>query len=381
MPNDPGKLRLLHTADLHLGAPCTWLGDLASTRQKDFLRTFRRITECCIEHQVDLFLVAGDLFDRPSPDPSLVLSVQQECSRLLEHGITTVLLPGTHDSVWGRSSLYRTDDFPDSIILDHSFSDGPVRHLVNGIPVHLYGSAFRGEKPEELYPFMRRRDAEGFHLGMVHGSLKKAPQWECRDKDIPFTLEDLNSWGLDYVALGHYHSYQVMEQGGEVLACYPGSPEGKNFTDPGERFVALVEIDAKGARVVPLAVQTRTHASLSIDMSVESSLETLKRRIAGLADENLLLRIELTGSVDAPFDLRDILAACSDSFFYLDILDRTRFQDGALLRQLAREETIVGMCVRRFQEMLQDDPDNRETIESAMKEVVLRFHSDSGQRR
>lgn len=379
MPNlEPVKLRLLHTADLHLGAPFTWLGDRAASRQGDLLRTFRRIVDCAIDQQVELLVVAGDLFDQPQPETTLRLAVQRELSRLPEHGITAVLLPGTHDGVWGGTTPYRAADFPGVVILDQPIASGPLRLDINGKKICLYGSAYRGEKPEQIFPAMRRQDGEGFHLGVLHGSQIKASQWNYRDKDLPFSFDEMNSWGLDYVALGHYHSFQLLEQDGEVLACYPGSPEGKQFSEPGERYVALVEISASGNRLQALPIQSRTLATLAIDMGLESSAESLRKKIAGLANENLLLRIELTGQIEVPIDTADLLARYGDGFFYLELLDNTQMFEGAFVRQLAREETIAGLCIRRFQELLADDPDNREVIEAAMKDVVLRFRSETG---
>lgn len=379
MPNiDPDKLRLLHTADLHLGAPFNWLGDRAASRQADLLRTFRRIVDCAIDQQVEMLIVAGDLFDQPQPETALLLAVQRELSRLPEHAITAVLLPGTHDGVWGGATPYQDGEFPGVIILDRPLGGGPLRLDINGKQVWLYGSAYRGEKPERIFSAMRRQEGKGFHLGVLHGSQIKASQWNYRDKDLPFSFDEMNSWGLDYVALGHYHSFQLLEQGGEVLACYPGSPEGKQFSESGERYVALVEIGTSGNRVEALAIQSRTLATLAIDMGLEPSLESLQKKLAGLADENLLLRVELTGPLDVPIDIADLQARHGDGFFYLELQDKTQIFEGSFVRQLAQEETIAGLCMRRFQELLVDQPDNREVIEAAMKEVVLRFRAEPG---
>lgn len=378
--NNPGALRLLHAADLHLGASLAWLGELAPQRQKDFLQTFRRIIALAIERQVDLLLIAGDLFDHPRPETSLLLAVQQELASLVEQGIIPVLLPGTHDGVWGGMTPYRADDFPGVVVLDRDFADGPFRQVINGKPVYLYGAAYRGENPADLYPAMRRQEGEGFHLGLLHGSLKMADQWEYRDKDIPFTLDELNSWGLDYVALGHYHAYQLLEQSGDVIACYPGSPEGRQFSETGDRYVVQVDVAASGTRLSPLTVQSRTLQRLSIDMTGEPSPENLRKRLASLADPNLLLRLELVGRVDEPLDIAVLTELFAEAFFYLEFQDQTRFVEGALVRQLAREETIAGICIRRFQQMIEAEPDNRDILESAMKEIVLRFRSEAGRR-
>lgn len=62
-------LKLLHTADLHLGSPFMNLpvnvGDTLRKEQKDILF---RIIKLCHDEAVDILLLAGDVFDRPHPD-------------------------------------------------------------------------------------------------------------------------------------------------------------------------------------------------------------------------------------------------------------------------------------------------------------------------
>ena len=56
-------LRLLHTADVHLGARHGDLGEQAAAQRERQFAAFRRSVDLAIEERVDLFLIAGDLFD------------------------------------------------------------------------------------------------------------------------------------------------------------------------------------------------------------------------------------------------------------------------------------------------------------------------------
>src|SRR5215216_7003931 len=102
-------LRLLHTADVHLGARHADLGDAAAAQRERQFGAFRSSIDVAIAEKVDVFLVAGDLFDSNTQPKRSVERVAAELNRLVEARIRTVIIPGTHDC-YDRSSIYRTYD-------------------------------------------------------------------------------------------------------------------------------------------------------------------------------------------------------------------------------------------------------------------------------
>ena len=102
-------LRLLHTADVHLGARHADLGDAASAQRERQFAAFSASVDLALAEKVDLFLVAGDLFDSNVQPRRSVERVAAELARLVRARIRTVLIPGTHD-VYDRSSVYRAYD-------------------------------------------------------------------------------------------------------------------------------------------------------------------------------------------------------------------------------------------------------------------------------
>ncbi len=106
-------LRLLHTADVHLGARHADLGDAAAAQRERQFAAFRAAVDLAIAEKVDLFLVAGDLFDSNVQPKRSVERVAAELGRLAQARIRSVLVPGTHD-VYDRSSVYRAYDLADA---------------------------------------------------------------------------------------------------------------------------------------------------------------------------------------------------------------------------------------------------------------------------
>src|SRR6185436_18666137 len=102
-------LRLLHTADVHLGARHADLGDAATAQRERQFAAFKAAVDLAIDQKLDLFLVAGDLFDSNTQPRRSVERVAAELARLAAARVRSVIVPGTHDC-YERSSIYRAYD-------------------------------------------------------------------------------------------------------------------------------------------------------------------------------------------------------------------------------------------------------------------------------
>src|SRR5215218_3004771 len=102
-------LRIIHTADVHLGARHTDLGEQAAAQRERQFAAFKASVDLALAEKVDIFLIAGDLFDSNTQPRRSVERVAAELRRLGDARIRTVIIPGTHD-VYDRSSVYRAYD-------------------------------------------------------------------------------------------------------------------------------------------------------------------------------------------------------------------------------------------------------------------------------
>ncbi|RMF47401.1 MAG: DNA repair exonuclease [Deltaproteobacteria bacterium] len=365
-------LRLLHTADLHLGARFAALGEVEEERRRDFLATLSRLVGLAVEREVDLFLVSGDLFDLPRPDKTIVSCVEGQVDRLVQAGITPVLVPGTHDWQSGSDGIYGGRHFAGALVLNRP---GAVKTRVRDRDIWLYSHPPQVEPGPELTEIMRRRSEDGLHVGLLHGSLRGSPEWEYRGRDLPFTLGDLAEWDLDYVALGHYHRWQKLEVGERLFACYPGSPEGKRFGEDGPRYALLVEVDTRQARAEAVEVQQRMIRQESLVLSAGMDDAAVASAVCEQAGGRDLVRLTLEGTLDRVLDIEALWQRCRPAFFYLDLVDRTRWHDLDHLDRLAREETVRGEVVRRFMRLREqaESEEAREEIDQALREILVRF--------
>jgi DNA repair protein SbcD/Mre11 len=138
-------LRLLHTADVHLGARHADLGEQAAAQRERQFAAFKAAVDLALEEKVDLFLIAGDLFDSNTQPRRSVERVAGELKRLAAGRIRTVIIPGTHD-VYDRSSLFRVHDI--AALAGSTPDDDLVTVLTPDRPtVHLTRSSRRSARP------------------------------------------------------------------------------------------------------------------------------------------------------------------------------------------------------------------------------------------
>lgn len=297
-------LRLLHTADIHLGARHADLGEQAAAQRERQFAAFQASIDLAIAEKVDVFLIAGDLFDSNTQPRRSVERVAAELKRLVAAKIRTVIIPGTHD-VYDRASLYRVHDLAalagsteDDDLVTVLTPDRPSVHL-GACDVIVHGLVFATKRaPHSPLRDLKVSPGDGatWHVGMVHGSLA-IPDRTDRD-EVVVTREEIEATGLDYLALGHWHSAQQGKAGSTTYA-YAGAPEPVAVTQDGAGKVLLVQLEEKaGARTVTISerVVGRTRfEKLDVDAAGLVDQPALVDLLAAKADPDLIIDARLTG--------------------------------------------------------------------------------------
>jgi len=297
-------LRLLHTADVHLGARHADLGEQAAAQRERQFAAFKAAVDLAIAERVDIVLIAGDLFDSNTQPRRSVERVAAELKRLVAAKIRTVVIPGTHD-VYDRASLYRVHDLAtmagstvDDDLVTVLTPDRPSVHL-KACDVVVHGPVFATKRA----PYSPLRDLKvtpgevaTWSVAMVHGSLA-IPDRTDRD-EVVVTRAEIEASGLDYLALGHWHSAQQGKAGSTTYA-YSGAPEPVAVTQDGAGKVLLIALDeVAGVRSVTIEERTvgRTRfEKLDVDASTLADQPELVKLLAARADPDLVLDVRLTG--------------------------------------------------------------------------------------
>jgi exonuclease SbcD len=94
--------RILFVADVHIGIRYPYRIDYRtglSQRTLDFVNTLEKIVNKAIHEKIDVFVIAGDLFDRVNVGPTILRQVREKIwSKFLESNIQLIIVGGNHDS-------------------------------------------------------------------------------------------------------------------------------------------------------------------------------------------------------------------------------------------------------------------------------------------
>jgi DNA repair exonuclease SbcCD nuclease subunit len=375
-------LRLLHTADVHLGARHADLGEGATAQRERQFAAFVATIDLAIAENVDLVLIAGDLFDSNTQPRRSVERVAAELKRLAAATIRTVVIPGTHD-VYDRSSIYRAHDLealagskPDDDLVTVLTPDRSEVHLAACDAV-VYGSVF-ATKQAPHSPLtgldVASDERATWKIGLVHGAIA-IPGRTDRD-DVVVTTEEIAASGLDYLALGHWHSTQ-QGTAGSVTYAYAGAPEPVAVDQDRAGKVLLVTFDQKaGSRSVAIEerVVGRTRFErVELDAAAIGNQPALVEQLAGRADPDLVLDVRLTGvrPDELDLDVDEVEAALRPSFLRVRVRDASlpALTEGAL----PPPDTIAGAFIRDVEGRIAELEAAGTTDEAAELRDVLRL--------
>lgn len=314
-------MRFIHTADWQMGMRAGHVAEVAERVREARLETAKRIMALAPERGAHFALIAGDLFEDNQVSDLLVHQVLQLLGQAAP--IPVYILPGNHDHL-GGGSVYARRAFQDP--------PGNVHVIREAAPIQVPGT----QAVLLPYPISQKRSAEDptaslptfegerlIRIGVAHGSLRIPGKYQ--PDDFPIALDAAVRRDLDYLALGHWHSFYQHDS----RTIYPGTPEATGFDEPGSGTVSLVTIERPGA--APIVEQVAVGAlrwavrEEVLTEPAETTVESLRRWIQGLPQsDHTLVRLRLGGRVtsEAEAALKDFDAWARAHLLYLD-LDRT----------------------------------------------------------
>jgi DNA repair exonuclease SbcCD nuclease subunit len=236
------ELRLLHTSDVHLDDRIGE-GEQTSSGQAGFVA----VINAAIEHDVDLFLLAGDLFDHNRVKQPCLDFASYQLSRL---SCPVAMITGNHDCFADYSVYHRYDPRDAGSHITFLDDEAGSTHRFEELGVTLWGRGIVDHHPEHKpLGSVPEHTHEGWYLGMTHG------YYVNRGAEMFSSLitpEEIAASEFDYLALGHVHVFSTFTHG-HTTAAYPGSPNLSQGAK--EMTAALVDLDpTSGVTVTKLSL-------------------------------------------------------------------------------------------------------------------------------
>lgn len=259
-------MRILHTADLHLGRQFMGL-----SLEEDHEVILSQILETLMAERADVLVIAGDIFDRASPPNSSIRQFNRFLKRVAEETeAAVVMISGNHDSgdrieamsVFSTASRVLVRGIADAVETPLVLRDEHGEIAFSALPFsyeyaarEVFGdegisapadviaaqiSAARGQVPDGARWVVV---AHAFVAGGSIGGTERALTRVGGIETVPADVFD----GVDYVALGHLHKPQEV---GATHIRYSGAPLAFGFDEAGsEKSMTVVDLLAEGVEI------------------------------------------------------------------------------------------------------------------------------------
>lgn len=370
-----GSVRLLHCADIHIGAADSSLGSFAQTRRYETLLTFEKIVDTAIKREIQVAAIAGDLFDSNSVETSLVDSVLAKIAAAPD--IKFIYAAGNHDPLNSASPIAGRE-LPNNLFI----LDGKDECLTfDDLGLRVYGRSFenthmQGEKIFSLTP----PDDDYVNLMVLHGELKS----DLKSYYNAITPEFITSSGMDYIALGHVHKRTEILKLGSTCFAYCGCPEGQGFDELDEKGVYIGEIGKGLCKLDFIRTAKRLNIYEKVDITgADTSSEAAFTVLSALKKKcgedyvNHIYKIELTGDIpeDTLLSADEIAGRISDVVCFAKVIDRTEIRVN--YEELAKENTLKGTFVKKMLEKINTaEEGERDMLKSALNIGLKAFVSE-----
>lgn len=309
-------MKIIHCGDIHLDSVLTTnlSKEQANERRNELLLTFTKMAAYAYANDVKVIMIAGDLFDREQVSAS-TRDIIIDCINSYP-GIDFLYLRGNHDEDGFLKSL---DNLPENLKL---FGDEWKTYQYGGTVIT--GAEMNEENKLNLYETLVL-DSNNINIVLLHGGVG---QGHFTKDDTTLNTGAFKNKNIDYMALGHYHSYEEHSLDARGRYVYCGCLEGRGYDESGIKGFVLLDIyDNKvNSKFVPFA--KRTLHSLSIDASNMLSTSDVSSAIAVAVSDikrDDMIEVVLTGEVDvsADWNLSYLEQKFQEEYYAFRLKDKT----------------------------------------------------------
>ena len=406
-------MKILHFADLHLGVetygridPTTGL----SSRLLDFLSALDQVVDYALENRVDLVLFCGDAYKSREPTQTQQREFAKRISRLSTNGISVFLLTGNHDlpNAIGRATA--TEIF-------HTLA-------IEGVYVSNRPDIYRIPTPSGTIqiaslPWLRRsallskEETKNLNLNQINDKLQQvltsiitaniskldptlptilaAHVWVSGAKagseasmtigqEHVLLLSNITHPTFDYIALGHIHKHQVLQNSPPVV--YAGSLERLNFSeeadDKGFYMVEIKPDKETGKRQASFdfhQVTGRRFLTINVDIESEDTdptstvLKAITEQENDVREAIVRVNISLPATLEGQLRDNDIRSALRESH-YFTVAREVKRETRLRLGKYTAEEITPLDALKAYLESKKTTPERTKTLLSYGERLI-----------
>ena len=352
-------MKILHFADLHLGVESYGHIDAAtglSTRQNDILSSLDRVIDYALQNDIDLVLFCGDAYKSREPSQTQQREFAKRINRISGSGIPIFLLIGNHDLPNAIGRATSTEIFDTLAIKNVHVSNKPdiypieTKHgiiQIVSLPWLRRSTLLSKEDTKNLnFEQLNQRMQESLtniintlaakldpglpsilaaHIWVV-GAALGTEKMMIIGQEHTLLLSNVANPAFDYVALGHIHKRQVLQNNPPVV--YSGSLERLDFGDEDDEkgfYIIDIEPDATGKRKVAFDFHpTSGRRFLTIDVKLTTLdtdptaviLKAISQQQDNIKDAIVKLQLSLPAEIEGFLKDSEIKNALKEAYYF-----------------------------------------------------------------
>lgn len=297
-------MKILHTADIHLGAkngklPLNKQTALKTEQLKQIERLFALADE-----NYDVMLICGDLFHSKSVT-NKIKTFFFDCVK--KYNKPVVYVNGNHDENFDFSQ-----EIPSNFVILNE----------NRVCYEYQNVVFYGQVDSDL--ISERFDKNKTNILLLHGNIE-----ESQDNDF-VDVGQYVKLKFDYVAMGHIHSFKAYEYM-KTPYVYSGSLLSNGFDECGNKGFVSLEVEGKDIKYNFVPFAERKYVILQCDISNCYSFSQIKQQTKDCLEKNAskndIIKLQYIGFVDED-SIKDFSFISDDfqDYFYIEVEDKTKIK-------------------------------------------------------
>ena len=308
-------MKIIHCADLHLDSKLESNLDAykAKERRSEILDTFERMIEYAVNYDVTAIIIAGDMFDTArikSSTKSRIINTIRKNPQL-----DFLYLSGNHDE---KNFINLIEDKPENLkIFGHQWTSFQYENI------NICGVVLDKNNSSLMYDTLYLNPND-FNIVVLHGQITN---YNSKNDGENINLVKLKNKNIDYLALGHIHSYEKNTLDERGVYCYSGCLEGRGFDECGEKGFVLLDIEKEKfvTEFIPFAKRKLVEFKFDITnyndwFEIE---EQIVKQINKIEKDNLV-KIILKGRYNLKLDKHlSMLEKKLESFYFVKIKDES----------------------------------------------------------
>ena len=358
------KIKVLHCADLHFDTPFKELSkEVSDVSKNELLEVFKNIIDLSINENIEVLLIAGDVFDNLTVNKNTLFFISDQIKRI--KNIKVFISPGNHDP-YNEKSFYSMINWPENVYIfkgDMEFKEVKELNLV------VWGAGFRNSYENETLLKNIDVDNDKINIMLLHGEITSG---NSNNEYNPIYIKDIYESNIDYIALGHRHKFSGILKAGITTYAYSGCPQGRGFDEAGEKGVIVGEIYKGGTDLKFFPMYKRKYITREIDITDTNNYdEVVFKVLSELNNEEIhknFYKIILKGEIKEHFNLNEklLIEKLKDKFYYIKIINNTSIEVN--LEELSRDYSVKGKFIAKIFEKLKcASDDEKEILELALK--------------